>query len=93
MVTLFGTIYLIGKWTDGNASLMLFAVAGWSLAAAAVTWVMAGILSLQRCDCPNCQDRRLRQLFRRPSISPSLQQPTSSASSARLRGPADRLSR
>jgi len=48
LVTLFGTIYLIGRWTDGNASLMLFGLAAWAALILAVSWFLSRLFSYQR---------------------------------------------
>jgi hypothetical protein len=51
--------------------LFVFLVA-WAVTIGLVLPVLLSILSLQRCDCPTCQDRRLRQLFRRNPLSQTL---------------------
>ena len=89
VVSLFGGLWLVGTYIHGPPMYLFVFLVIWAIAVGLVLPVVLSILSLQRCDCPTCQDRRLRQLFRRPSISPSLQQPTTNGSSQRIRGTRD----
>lgn len=64
--SLLGTVWAIGRFTDGNVSLMLFGLAAWSLLVYPLLLLLGRVLSLQHPDrqmlennLKRCQSRHL----------------------------------